>query len=189
MRPRSPQSTDDRDTSEKANERTLWVYNRLLIFSCLVGLGLSLYSYIVELFLEENKNYKPLCDVSEHMSCTKAFGSAYGKGFGIFDKGSIFYKPNSFYGIVFYSMVATFSLTNSPVAVNGSLFLIILSNFISLYVAYILYFILANLCVVCLGIYVVNVINLVLITRKHKKLRMITEEREKTSLSLNKKAD
>ncbi|KAF7280589.1 vitamin-K epoxide reductase [Rhynchophorus ferrugineus] len=163
---------------KKSNKRSglsLWAYNQLLTLTCLIGLGLSLYAYAVELHLEQNKNYKPYCDLAEHMSCTKAFDSQYGKGFGIFSKDSIFYKPNSFFGIVFYSMVATLSLSNSPVAVNGSLLLIILSNFASLYFAYILYFILADLCVVCIGTYIVNVINLILITKKHKTIRELND--------------
>ncbi|XP_030751764.1 vitamin K epoxide reductase complex subunit 1-like protein 1 [Sitophilus oryzae] len=174
--------------SEKASGQTnglsLYAYNKLLIFMCLLGLGLSLYAYTVELRLEQNKNYKPLCDIAEHMSCTKAFDSEYGKGFGFFGKKSLFYKPNSFFGIVFYSMVATLSLSNSPVAVNGSLLLIILSNFASLYFAYILYFILADLCVVCIGTYIVNVVNLILITKKHKKVRLL--ENQKLSASQKK---
>ncbi|CAG9773974.1 unnamed protein product [Ceutorhynchus assimilis] len=154
---------------------SLWVYNQFLVFFCLVGLGLSLYAYTVELTMEENKGYKPYCDINPHMSCTKAFGSEYGKGFGIFGESSVFHKPNSFFGIVFYSMVATLCLFNSPIAVNASLVLIMFSNFASLYFAYILYFILKDLCLVCLGTYLVNVINLVLITRKHKKVRLIRE--------------
>lgn len=31
----------------------------------------------------------------------------YGKGFGIFGKGSVLHKPNSLFGLMFYSMIAT----------------------------------------------------------------------------------
>ncbi|ENN71153.1 vitamin K epoxide reductase complex subunit 1 [Dendroctonus ponderosae] len=170
---------------DKKNQFSLWAYNQLLVFFCLVGLGLSLYSYTVELAMEGNKNYKPYCDISPHMSCTKAFGSSYGKGLGIFGENSIFNKPNSFFGIVFYSMVATLSLVNSPITVTASLVLIISSNFASLYFMYVLYFILKDLCLVCIGTYIVNVTNLLLITSKFKKIREINRtelKRQKSNL-------
>lgn len=49
--------------------------NYSLVFLCLLGLGLSIYSYIVELEIEQDENYKAMCDINEHMSCTKAFKS------------------------------------------------------------------------------------------------------------------
>lgn len=39
----------------------------------LLGLGLTLYTLYVEFEIESNKNYKALCDISEKVSCTKAF--------------------------------------------------------------------------------------------------------------------
>lgn len=61
--------------SSKCTGLSLWAYNQLLTLTCLIGLGLSLYAYTVELRLEQNKNYKPFCDLAEHISCTKAFDS------------------------------------------------------------------------------------------------------------------
>lgn len=46
-----------------------------LTLSCLLGLGLSIYTYVVELAIEQNENYVAMCDINEHMSCTKAFKS------------------------------------------------------------------------------------------------------------------
>ncbi|KAJ8982540.1 hypothetical protein NQ317_005542 [Molorchus minor] len=152
--------------------------NSLLTFSCLVGLGLSLYSYTVEVQVELNKDYQPLCDINSHVSCTKAFKSEYGKGFGIFDKQSILYKPNSLFGIMFYSMLGTLALSNSNFVTLLSMISIAVSNIMSLYFAYILYFILKDLCIVCVSIYVVNVANLILIHLKMKTLKTI-EEQEK----------
>ncbi|RWS00215.1 vitamin K epoxide reductase complex subunit 1-like protein [Dinothrombium tinctorium] len=62
------------------------------------GLTLTLYTLYVELQHERNRNYKALCDINEHMSCTKAFTSRYGKGFGLFDTQSHFNIPNPVYG-------------------------------------------------------------------------------------------
>lgn len=51
------------------------VYNYAIIFLCLTGLGVSIYAYFVTLNLEHNSNYMARCDISEHISCTKAFKS------------------------------------------------------------------------------------------------------------------
>lgn len=51
------------------------VINSILTFTCLCGLGLSIYSYTVELQLENDPNYSPMCDINQHMSCSKAFTS------------------------------------------------------------------------------------------------------------------
>lgn len=75
MRAKNMQKSAIESPEEKRDGLSLWAYNQLLIFFCLVGLGLSLYAYSVELMMEENKSYKPMCDISPQMSCTKAFGS------------------------------------------------------------------------------------------------------------------
>lgn len=49
--------------------------NAKLILVCVIGLGLSVYAYIVENKLEVDENYEPMCDLHERISCTKAFGS------------------------------------------------------------------------------------------------------------------
>ncbi|XP_066153300.1 vitamin K epoxide reductase complex subunit 1-like protein 1 [Euwallacea fornicatus] len=149
--------------------------NRLLFISSIIGCGLSIYAYSVEKSMEKNVNYKAYCDINPQISCTRVYESTYGKGLGIFQEGSLFHQPNSFFGIIFYTILSVFAFIESPVAVNGSLLLIIISNFISCYFAYLLYFILRTLCVICISIYVVNVINLILITKKFKTLRLIDE--------------
>lgn len=50
-------------------------FNYAIVFMCLIGLGLSIYAYLVELALEQNENYVAMCDISERMSCSKAFKS------------------------------------------------------------------------------------------------------------------
>ncbi|CAH1973704.1 unnamed protein product [Acanthoscelides obtectus] len=154
--------------------------NSLLIFFCLIGLGLSIYTYVVELQLEHDARYKPMCDISPHMSCSKAFTSEYGKGFGIFGKSSPLYKPNSLFGLMFYSMIATLAFSNSMFITKVSLVLIVLSNIISLWFAYVLYFILFDFCIVCVSTYIVNVFNFLLIQLKVKSLD-IEQERSQQS--------
>jgi Vitamin K epoxide reductase family. len=43
---------------------------------CLIGFALSYYAYVVETHKEHDESYEAMCDISEHMSCSKAFTSA-----------------------------------------------------------------------------------------------------------------
>ncbi|KAK5640872.1 hypothetical protein RI129_009419 [Pyrocoelia pectoralis] len=149
--------------------------NDALVFFSLFGLGLSFYSYIIELSVEMDENYVASCDFSEHMSCTKAFKSEYGKGFGILGRllgnDSVFNLPNSLYGILFYSFLATVGFSDSTFTTTIALGATVLSNCASVYFASILIFILKDLCVVCVTIYVINFINLILVYIKLGRLR------------------
>lgn len=51
------------------------ILNFSLTFFCLIGLGLSIYSYVIEQATVKDENYKAMCDISENVSCTKAFKS------------------------------------------------------------------------------------------------------------------
>lgn len=99
----------------------------------------------------------------------------YGKGFGIFGKESKLHQPNSLFGLMFYSMIATLAQSNSKFIGLLSLLAIALSNIMSLYFAYILYFKLYDLCVVCVSTYIVNVVNLILIQLKLKTIKTLQE--------------
>ncbi|GBM71329.1 Vitamin K epoxide reductase complex subunit 1-like protein 1 [Araneus ventricosus] len=127
---------------------------------CIAGLLLSIYAYHVEVKKEKDENYTAMCDISEHMSCTAAFSSKYGKGFGILEhivgKESILNQPNSVFGLVFYLIFMPLgeipNLTVSKIMIG----LAVLSNLCSVYLAYILMFILYDFCVVCVTTYAVN---------------------------------
>ena len=42
----------------------------------LAGLVIALYSYVVKKkFLKDPKNFKAMCDINEHMSCTRVLTS------------------------------------------------------------------------------------------------------------------
>ena len=125
-----------------------------------VGLIISVYSLHVELMTAKDKNYKPLCHINEHMSCTGAFLSKYGHGFGlvepIFGKESIFYLPNAIFGIVFYSIVTALSIFRFNIIVTNILCILsALSCCMNFYLAYLLYT-MKNMCFVCISLYVVN---------------------------------
>ncbi|XP_011300414.1 vitamin K epoxide reductase complex subunit 1 isoform X1 [Fopius arisanus] len=144
--------------------------NTGLVTSCVVGLALSYYSYIVETAKEQDENYEAMCDISEHVSCTKAFMSEYGKGFGLIPESSIFYLPNCLYGLGFYAIIAIISVFNKFSYTVVLLSLSIGSCLSSVYLAWVLY-ILNSVCVVCVSTYVVNAVILVL---SYRKLRILT---------------
>lgn len=84
-----------------------------IAFCCMIGVLFSIYALNIEMHAESDSSYEALCDISEHVSCTKVFTSKYGKGFGIigpiFGEKSILNQPNPLYGIFFYSLIGFLS--------------------------------------------------------------------------------
>jgi len=114
-----------------------------------IGVLLSLYAYHVEK-KSSGKNYKPVCNISENISCTKAFSSKYGRMLG---------KSNSFYGMIFYPLIFLLAQLN----LFSFIFLISIFSFLgTIYLAYLSYVKLKTFCLVCTGIYLVNVLLLFL---------------------------
>lgn len=84
-----------------------------IAFCCMIGVLLSIYALNIEIHAESDSSYEALCDISEHVSCSKVFTSKYGKGFGIiapiFGEKSMLNQPNPLYGIFFYSLIGFLS--------------------------------------------------------------------------------
>jgi len=150
-------------------------------FFCFAGLALSIYTTYVEYKVHENPEYKAACDIKNDLmeaSCTKAFTSDYGKGmFGmikdtsssepeakIADKNLVdqvwFYVancPNSILGIFFYSLIYFLGRHwDCPKAAKLNLFLSITSLAPTFWLAYVLMYILHDVCVVCISTYICN---------------------------------
>ncbi|XP_012220287.1 vitamin K epoxide reductase complex subunit 1-like protein 1 [Linepithema humile] len=151
--------------------------NTGILSACVIGLGLSYYAYVVETNKEQDDSYEALCDISEHISCTKVFMSEYGKGFGLIPKNSIFNIPNSLYGLAFYTQVAILSMINNYTCSAAVVVLGILSNIGSIYLAHILY-IFNDICVVCISTYIVNAAITYFSIKKFRKLS-INDARKK----------
>ncbi|XP_017015657.2 vitamin K epoxide reductase complex subunit 1 isoform X1 [Drosophila takahashii] len=94
---------------EQANSTT-----SRLRWICACGVVISVYSLYVKVKLEEDKNYRPMCDVNENISCSIVFKSVYGEGFGL-GKITKLNSPNGAIGIVFYVLY----FLSSSVAVLG----------------------------------------------------------------------
>ncbi|XP_076242422.1 vitamin-K epoxide reductase [Calliopsis andreniformis] len=150
-------------------KKSMYKLNTGIISACILGFAASYYSYVVETAKEEDDSYTAMCDISEHVSCTKVFSSEYGKGFGIIPETSLFYMPNFVYGMIFYPFIAILSMVNKYATSIIVVTLGVLSNLGSIYLASILYM-LNNICVVCVSTYIINAIILILAVKKHRKL-------------------
>ncbi|XP_053964746.1 vitamin K epoxide reductase complex subunit 1 [Anastrepha ludens] len=123
---------------------------------CLVGLLLSAYATYVELRAEKDADYVALCDLSPKVSCTAVFTSSYGRGFGLTKYVTSWNPPNGLLGIAFYIILLLLTPPRHRLLSLLQLFLCFVSNLLSIYLAYLLYFVLEDFCVVCVSIYVVN---------------------------------
>jgi|TARA_Y100000034_G_C6856089_1_gene389060 uncharacterized membrane protein len=118
----------------------------LLLIKILIGLGLFLSVYAFYVDKKINSRYKPACDVSAKISCTKAFRSKYGKILGI---------SNSVYGILFYLALFFLLIYN---LVDFVFYTSTISLIFSIYLIYILQFKLDIFCIVCYGIHLTNLL-------------------------------
>lgn len=66
----------------QAQSRLLWIEKANLL-TLITGIVLSAYGLFVELKHEHNSSYQAMCDVSETISCTKAFSSSWATGLGL----------------------------------------------------------------------------------------------------------
>ncbi|CAM4679250.1 vitamin K epoxide reductase complex subunit 1-like protein 1 [Lepidochelys kempii] len=127
---------------------------------CALGLALSVYALHVESSRERDPGYRAMCDLSPSVSCSKVFTSRWGRGFGLVEdllgKHSVFNQPNSLFGIVFYILQTLLGFTPSTLAAVTLLGASLVSIAGSLYLAYILFFVLHDFCLVCVTTYLLN---------------------------------
>ena len=112
----------------------------------ILGFLISYYSLYVEKRFAEEKNYKPICDINDIISCSKAFTSKYGKFAGV---------PNPYLGFVFY--LGVFLLVANGYGVLA-FWVSVISIAGSLYLAYLQYFKVKTLCLVCTSLYIINIL-------------------------------
>ena len=133
-----------------------------LMFS-ITGMLLSLYALHVETQASKDPEYVAMCDISSlSLSCSKVLTSSYGRGFGVISillgDSHPLNQPNSVYGIIFYSIMIIMALLNNKIMSSIQFYMSLSSVIMSLYLAYILYFILGELCPLCVSTYAVNFI-------------------------------
>nr|XP_056720800.1 vitamin K epoxide reductase complex subunit 1 [Euleptes europaea] len=128
---------------------------------CTVGLALSVYAFHVETSKERDASYRAMCDISSAVSCSRVFTSRWGRGFGLvadfLGHHSLLNQPNSIFGIAFYILQVLLGFSNSGLAAFALLGSSLVSIAGSLYLAYILFFVLHDFCVVCVSTYLLNI--------------------------------
>lgn len=116
-----------------------------IIIIAIIGLAISLYGISVERKLQHDAQYKAACDISDTISCTRPFLSPYGKMLGI---------SNIWASALYYCAIIILSI------LNFQMLLLLVSCAgvaVSVVFAYILYFKIRSLCLICTSLYLVNI--------------------------------
>jgi len=110
-----------------------------------IGLCITLYAAFIEYRLYKNPSYKPVCDLSDRVSCSKTFLSPYSKILKVSNTilGDLFYSGMMFLAWFEYTTLAWYG------ALSGA--------FASVFFAYILFFKVRTICLLCISIYLVNI--------------------------------
>lgn len=115
-----------------------------------LGFLMSLYGYRVEQELKSYAHFKPACDISDSVSCSKAFNSKYNKLFGV---------SNTLTGMIFYAVIMMLAACDYAYLI----FVASLASVgMSIIFAYLLYFKIKSICIVCTSVYVINILLLIL---------------------------
>ena len=117
----------------------------IIVALALIGFALSLYAFLIERWMKKDPTYKPACDLSDRISCSKPILSKYGKLFGI---------SNTLLGMIYYAAVAVLALLGYYYLVQT---LTIAGALASLGFAYILYFKIRSFCLICTATYAINI--------------------------------
>eukprot|EP00808_Paulinella_micropora_P023160 g55805.t1 len=153
------------------------------VVASLAGILLSVYSLYVEHQKDLNPGYIAGCDFSATWSCSKVFESKWGTGFGVvgdlLGEDHILNQPNGVLGIVHYSLVLLLGGSSKPLWLRRLVFLAnVAGAWGCCYLAYILYFVLEDACVVCLSLYVVQLTLLIITYLDLQKKPTITRKKQ-----------
>ncbi|XP_007894766.1 vitamin K epoxide reductase complex subunit 1-like protein 1 isoform X2 [Callorhinchus milii] len=100
----------------------------------------------------------------------------WGRGFGlveiIFGTDSALNQPNSIYGLIFYTLQLLLGMTVSAMAALILMTSSIVSVVGAMYLSYILYFVLKDFCIICIAMYILNIILLII---NYKRLVYLNE--------------
>ncbi|XP_013378655.1 vitamin K epoxide reductase complex subunit 1 [Lingula anatina] len=131
-----------------------------IIFNAL-GILVSSYALYIEIRKHKDKNYKAFCDLGETMSCSRVLTSEYSKGFGIVrylvGENHFLNVPNCILGILFYAIqIVLFCLSDHAIVTSFLFYTSAIAIIGSVYLAYVLFLVLHDLCLVCIATYIIN---------------------------------
>lgn len=116
----------------------------IILILAIIGLLISLYTYFLEHKLRKNPQYKPVCDISDTVTCSKPLQSSYTR---------VFIISNSVAGMLFYGIVALLAVFH---AITAVLFMAIAGALSTIVLIYILLVKIKSFCVVCITVDVIN---------------------------------
>ncbi len=122
----------------------------MLFILAIIGCAISIYAYITEEKVKKDATFKPACDLSDRISCSRVMLSPY---------ANMFFISNTLVGIIYYALIALLAFFNQTALI---FYATVGSCLASSALAYILYFKIKSLCVVCTSIYVINIVMLLL---------------------------
>ncbi len=119
---------------------------QIIIILATIGFFISLYTYWVEQKIKRDSAYKPVCDLSDRISCSKPMLSPY---------ANIFFFSNALISTTYYTAVIFLAYFN----MTQLLFILALGAcIISAGLAYLLYFKIKSLCLLCTSLYIINLL-------------------------------
>lgn len=121
-----------------------------VIIVAIIGFCISLYTYVLEQKIKREPEYKPACDISDKISCTKPMKSEY---------ANLFFFSNALVGMLYYILI----IVLAAIHVSTPLLIAAIGGCIaSLILAYLLYFKIKSLCLLCTSLYIINALILIL---------------------------
>lgn len=119
-----------------------------------IGFFISLYAYLVERQIGKEPAYKPFCDLNDTLSCTRPMKSPY---------ANFFFFSNALIGMFFYGVVMLLSLLGAKMLL---LYTAMLSLIATCFMAYILYYKVRTICLLCTAVYCINIFIFILLMTK-----------------------
>ncbi len=137
------------------------VKNILFVILSLLGILDSVYTQIIHNKLIESQfTYRSFCTISEFINCDVVIASRYGKILGI---------PNSYFGMITYSLILIFvlfySIKGKPernIFYSWMFGFSLFTSLFSIYLFAISLLVIKAICLMCIGIYLINLSMLVI---------------------------
>lgn len=126
----------------------------VILILAFLGISISLYTNVLEQKIKKMPSYRPMCDISDAISCTKPMKSKY---------GALFYISNAWLAFIFYVLVFVFAALHLETLLMVT---IIAGCFVSCFFVYLLYFKIKSLCLLCTSLYLINVLLLITVLIK-----------------------
>ncbi|XP_059146212.1 vitamin K epoxide reductase complex subunit 1-like protein 1 [Physella acuta] len=150
----------------------LWSNLTDIVFFNVLGVVTCLYALHVEVNKERDPSYRAACDLSEHMSCSRVLTSKYSQGFGVmhllFGENHMLNSRNCNIGLVIYIInILLCVFLPSPMAATILYYGSIVSVLGCVYLAFILFVVLKDVCIVCMSMYGINAVLLYLTYKMH----------------------